>query len=480
MTMYAFGRKRASRARHGAPRLGVALVALVVGVVGLPVLASRASAEVGPTGVEYHRLTFPVEGSVRYTNDWGACRGTGCSRGHVGTDIMGTKLQRLLAAEDGVIQWLRGDSSGTSGNMLSLKGKSGWIYWYIHINNDSPFTDDGTNPAQWRFAPGMAAGVSVKAGQFIAYMGDSGNAEGTAPHLHFELHKPDGTYSGVAINPYPSLQLAQGIPAAGLCRFPTNPKPAPLASSARGYWTLRNDGAVDAFGQVQHFGGANGRTSTVDLAGTPSGNGYWITDTSGAVLTFGGAKHFGDTATMQLNAQVIGMTPTRSGNGYWLLARDGGVFSFGDARFYGSMGGTRLNAPVIAMAATSTGAGYWLLGADGGVFSFGDAQFYGSTGSMVLAQPVIGMTPSASGKGYWLLGRDGGIFAFGLAAFKGSLPGDGLCSHPPAVAFTGTRTGNGYYVLTADGHITPFGDAPNHGDPQQRGFAAKALEVLST
>jgi hypothetical protein len=422
---------------------------------------------------------FPVEGTVRYTNDWGACRGTDCSRRHEGNDLMGTKLQRLLAAEDGVIQWLRGDASGTAGNMLSLKGKSGWIYWYIHINNDSPNTDDGANPAQWRFAPSMAAGVSVKAGQFIAYMGDSGNAEGTAPHLHFELHKPDGTYSGVAINPYPSLQLSQGIPAAGLCRFPTNPKPGPVASSARGYWALGNDGAVYPFGQAQYFGGANGRTSVVDLAATPTGNGYWVTDTIGTVLAFGAAKHVGDTATMHLNAQVIGMTPTRSGNGYWLLARDGGVFSFGDARFYGSMGGTRLNAPVIAMAATSTGAGYWLLGADGGVFSFGDARFYGSTGSMVLAQPVIGMTPSASGLGYWLLGRDGGIFAFGIAPFRGSLPGDGLCSHPPAVAFAGTRTGNGYYILTSDGRITPFGDAPNHGDPAQRGVGAKALEVLA-
>ena len=48
------------------------------------------------------------------------------------------------------------------------------------------------------------------------------------------------------------------------------------------------------------------------------------------------------------------------------------------------------------------------------------------------------------------------------------------------MAFAGTRTGNGYYILTIDGRITPFGDAPSHGDPLQRGFGAKALEVLST
>jgi hypothetical protein len=460
-------------------RLG-ALVTLLAATSVLTAVPHTATAEVSPTGDEYHPIVFPVEGPVHYSNDWGACRGTGCSRGHEGNDLMGTRLQHLRAAEDGVVQWIRGDSSGNSGNMLSLKGKSGWVYWYIHINNDSPFTDDGANPAQWRFAPGIDEGVAVKAGQFIAYMGDSGNAEGTAPHLHFEMHKPDGTFSGTPINPYPSLQLAQGFPAAGLCRFPGNPAPKPVAAAARGYWALGTNGAVYAFGQAKYHGGANGNSSTVDLAATVDGSGYWITDRAGAVLTFGSAQHYGDTGSMQLNAQVIGMTPTASGEGYWLLGRDGGVFSFGDARFHGSMGGTPLNAPVIAMAATPTGGGYWLLGADGGVFSFGDAKFYGSTGGMTLAQPVIGMTPSASGKGYWLLGRDGGIFAFGVAPYKGSLPGDGTCGHPPAVAFTGTRTGNGYYVLTSDGRITPFGDAPDHGDPAQHGVSAKALEVVAS
>ncbi len=42
--------------------------------------------------------------------------------------------------------------------MLNLTGTDGWKYWYIHINNDTPGTDDGKNPAQWRFAPGIDAG----------------------------------------------------------------------------------------------------------------------------------------------------------------------------------------------------------------------------------------------------------------------------------------------------------------------------------
>jgi hypothetical protein len=45
----------------------------------------------------------------------------------------------------------------------------------------------------------------VKAGQVIAFMGDSGNSETSVPHLHFEIHRPDGT----AVNPYASLRAAE-------------------------------------------------------------------------------------------------------------------------------------------------------------------------------------------------------------------------------------------------------------------------------
>ncbi len=151
-------------------------------------------------------ITFPVEGSVTYSDTWGACR-SGCSRSHQGTDIMGKKLQRLLAANDATVTWLRDTATpdGSRSNILILEDAAGWEYWYVHINNDSPGTDDGANPAEWRFAPGIAVGTQVKAGQHVAYMGDSGNAENTAPHLHFELHRPDGT----AINPYDSLRNAR-------------------------------------------------------------------------------------------------------------------------------------------------------------------------------------------------------------------------------------------------------------------------------
>jgi len=154
-------------------------------------------------------IHFPVEGSVNYRDDFGEPR---AGHTHQGNDLMGYKLQRLLAAHDAVVSYVKTDGAGADangGNMLILRDSEGWQYWYIHVNNDTPGTDDGLNPAEWIFAPGIKTGTKVYAGEFIGYMGDSGNAESTAPHLHFELHSPDG----IAISPYDSLQAASHEPA---------------------------------------------------------------------------------------------------------------------------------------------------------------------------------------------------------------------------------------------------------------------------
>jgi hypothetical protein len=447
---------RSSTAIRRAAACILAAAALLVGST------TPAGAEQTPSGVQYHRITFPVNADVRYTDDFGDCR-DGCAHHHEGNDLMGAKLMPEVAASSGVISWVHADSSGTAGNMISLVGDDGWEYWYIHINNDTPGTDDGANPARWRFAAGLKAGTRVKAGQFIAYMGDSGNAEDTQAHLHFEIHTPHGT----PIDPYTSLRLSQGLPAGGLCAFPSNPAPHPSLAGGTGYWTLASTGRVSGFGAARAFGSAqlDSGDAAVALSPTATGRGYWIADSRGAIDAFGDAHPLGSTAGMHLNAPVIGMTTTPSGKGYWLLARDGGVFTFGDARFAGSTGAMHLNAPIIAMAATATGKGYWLLGADGGVFTFGDARFFGSTGAMKLNAPVVGMGTSAGGKGYWLLGADGGMFSFGRASYHGSLPGTGACpGSSTAVTFTGTNTGLGYWVVLSSGRVLSFGDATHFGD----------------
>src|SRR3954470_9684858 len=241
----------------------------VVAVAAATLVATStpsARAAFTPNHTEYKALAFPVREAVTYYDDFGGVRN------HPGNDLMGKKLDHELAANDGTITFARNDSSGHSGNMLILTGTDGWKYWYIHINNDTPGTDDGKNPANWRFAPGIANGAHVKRGQFIAYMGDSGEAETTGPHLHFELHRPDDTF----IDPYTSLRLAQGAGVNGLCSFPHSPTPHPSTSAGRGFWTLSSDGRVLPFGNVTTFGQPPTPPADkpyVALAPTPSSNG---------------------------------------------------------------------------------------------------------------------------------------------------------------------------------------------------------------
>lgn len=150
---------------------------------------------------ETRAITFPVLGPVSYSNDFGAPRS---GHTHEGNDLMGTKGQVLLAAVDGTIRQVAYPEP-SYGWYISLTDKDGYEYIYIHINNDTPGTDDNKGGAIHAYMFGTSSGWPVRAGQAIAYMGDSGNAESTRPHLHFEIRTPNGE----AINPFTSLQAAK-------------------------------------------------------------------------------------------------------------------------------------------------------------------------------------------------------------------------------------------------------------------------------
>ena len=89
--------------------------------------------------------------------------------------------------------------------MLYLYGASGTTYLYIHLNNDLTAKRDnrGKCVPGVAYADGLKDGARVKAGQQIAYNGDSGDAEGIY-HLHFEVHPKDGA----DVNPFPYLNDA--------------------------------------------------------------------------------------------------------------------------------------------------------------------------------------------------------------------------------------------------------------------------------
>ncbi len=147
-------------------------------------------------------LLFPVGGEHSYVDTFGALRSGG--RTHEGTDVFAEKMTPVVAAADGTV--IRVAVGELAGRYIVVRHDDGWLSYYLHLNNDTAGTDDGlgANPVE-----GVVEGAVVAAGDLLDFVGDSGNAEDTPPHLHFELHSPDGG----AVNPYGHLLEAQGVEA---------------------------------------------------------------------------------------------------------------------------------------------------------------------------------------------------------------------------------------------------------------------------
>jgi murein DD-endopeptidase MepM/ murein hydrolase activator NlpD len=134
-------------------------------------------------------FVFPVRAPYSYVDSWLGPRPGG--RKHMGTDIFALEGTPILAVVNGTIEQLGVNPLG--GNKLWLRSPGdNWTYYYAHLKG---------------YAPGVRNGTKVKKGQVIGYVGSTGNAEGTSPHLHFETHVP----AGAAINPYPVLKRVNPI-----------------------------------------------------------------------------------------------------------------------------------------------------------------------------------------------------------------------------------------------------------------------------
>ncbi len=167
-------------------------------------------------------ITFPVLNGATYTDDFGDARVGG--RTHEGNDLMAEKMRPLLAAVDGTINFITVNEA-TWGWSLTIVDSEGYKYNYLHINNDTPGTDDGQGGYNNAFATGIQLGSKVVKGQVIAFLGDSGNAETTLPHLHFEIRDP---ITDSAIDPYLSLQAATVLSQPVVNSNPSTTNPAPI------------------------------------------------------------------------------------------------------------------------------------------------------------------------------------------------------------------------------------------------------------
>ncbi|MEM7271693.1 MAG: peptidoglycan DD-metalloendopeptidase family protein [Actinomycetota bacterium] len=141
-----------------------------------------------------HGVRFPVAPGYEspLIDSWGFPRmvGTPDEHGHEGIDIFAPRGTPLVAAERGVIA--RVGTGRLGGLKFWLHGESGTAWYYAHLDS---------------FGPGLADGLVVEAGDLLGFVGDTGNAVGTPPHLHLQLH-PGG---GDPVNPYPLLRVVADL-----------------------------------------------------------------------------------------------------------------------------------------------------------------------------------------------------------------------------------------------------------------------------
>lgn len=120
----------------------------------------------------------PVPGAS-FINGWGFARSGG--RSHAGIDLFAASGTPVLAPASG---WVDIANGTIGGRQFRLTDAAGTLWFGSHM---SDFGKSG----------------QVSAGDVIGYVGDTGNARGSRPHLHFEVHP-----SGQAVNPYPLLRAA--------------------------------------------------------------------------------------------------------------------------------------------------------------------------------------------------------------------------------------------------------------------------------
>ena len=263
------------------------------------------------------------------------------------------------------------------------------------------------------------------------------------------MHRPDDS----AISPYVSLRLAQGLPAGGLCAFPSNPTPHPDAGGEPRLLDRRpRPDRVYTFGSAPYFGGLN-RPAGHDTGRRPrpdgrTATGYWLVDAAGDVAPFGAAPDFGSMAGTQLVAPMIGIDADRyrqrllaaRARRRHLQLRRRALLRI-DGRRAAQRADHRDGVDADRPAATGSSAPTAASSASATRCS--RARRVASASP----RPSSAWRTTASGTGYWLLGGDGGVFAFGDAPYTGSIPGTGLCTRPGAVSLTGTNSGHGYWVL---------------------------------
>jgi murein DD-endopeptidase MepM/ murein hydrolase activator NlpD len=169
-------------------RRALALLAAVLLLAGLgaalwpplrhPIALARLVSAAPPAS-----LPVPVEGvrARQIADTWGGARSGG--RKHQGVDIFARRGTPVTSATDGLV--LRVGTLSLGGQIVAVLGPGGHVHYYAHLDRFGAF----------------ATGDFVREGDVLGYVGDTGNAKGTPPHLHYGLYTARG-----AVNPHPLLR----------------------------------------------------------------------------------------------------------------------------------------------------------------------------------------------------------------------------------------------------------------------------------
>ena len=136
-------------------------------VAGGPVkVAPEVSARLSSGG-----FVFPIYGTASFGDSFGGPRPNIPGGWHHGEDIFAAAGTPLLAVADGTLHTIGFTKIG--GYRLWLRDTQGNEFYYAHLSAYSPLAVEGR---------------SVQAGDVVGFVGDTGDAEGGSPHLHFEIH----------------------------------------------------------------------------------------------------------------------------------------------------------------------------------------------------------------------------------------------------------------------------------------------------
>jgi murein DD-endopeptidase MepM/ murein hydrolase activator NlpD len=140
------------------------------------------------------RYVFPVYGAASYGDSFGAPRAN--TGWHHGEDIFAPLGAPILAVADGIVYSVGWNDVG--GLRLWLQDRAGNEFYYAHLSAFSPLAVNGAN---------------VRAGDVLGFMGNTGDAEHTPYHLHFEIHPASLLYEGYdgVVAPYPYLNAWQRL-----------------------------------------------------------------------------------------------------------------------------------------------------------------------------------------------------------------------------------------------------------------------------